>query len=381
MNISNIPFEFTFIPENPGEKDIEGLTGNYDLKNPGGVDFRELCRDLVWYHFMEAWEDMRSFFEDTKIESIGFVINLTPGSNNLASVRISRSRPFRSVEARPVFCISRTLLDEYLSSYWINDYRIPFFESTALHHELVHVLDKFEEEDFGLEEGLSRGKSLLLHFLRFRSEGIAELLYILYSGTGIRDIGSARKMFETELYRVFEISLKNPRDYIKLSKELPETGSFYDLGPWMILHVLGCPGNPGRYGNIDKVLENLEQDFKPDEDTCFSLLRKALEISNYSFLKYITEPGPDGKPFISKKEMSAIVKMTGQIGLKKPNDISFEDRDVLISDYYTNKIIRLYNQWGRISKTRKRKIVKPAGLLRPDDYLRPQKKLTVSGNY
>lgn len=378
MNISEIPFEFTFLPENPGEKEIEGLTGNYDLKTPGGVDFMELSRDLVWYHFMEAWNDLKSFFTEVKTESVGFRIDLTPDPDLLASVRISRLRPLRSEESKPVFNISRTLLEEFLKNYWIRDYKIPYYQTLVLHHELVHVLDKFEEERFGLGDGWSCGKSVLLHLLKFRSEGIAELLSTLVLETEIRDIDYARKMFETELYRVFEISWKHPKDYMTLSKELPETGSFYDIGPWMILHVLSCPGNPKRFENIETILENLEQGTNPGEDLIFPLIRKALEISNFTFLRYLTEPGLDGHPFIDKKDLSILVNMTGQIGLNVTKDNCFGDRDYRISDYYTGKLIKMYNQWGRVGKSRKKKIIKPSGLLRPDDYLRPPKKLTVN---
>jgi hypothetical protein len=319
------------------------------LNNPEGADFRELSCDIVWYHFTEAWDFLKSFLENVKIESIGFCIDLRPNPNDLASVRISGSRPLRSAEANPVFNISRVLLEEYLKSYWVRDYRLPFYESTALNHELLHVLDTFKEEDFGLEEGRSRGKSVLLHLLRFRSEGIAQLLYTLVSGTGIRDIGSARKMFEKELFRVFEISWKHPKDYETLSLSLPDTDTFYNIGPWMILHVLSCPGNPKRYETINMILDNLKQDIKTGDDIIFPLIRKALEISNFTFLKYLTEPGSDGQPFIDKKEMSLLVNVTGQIGLKRTRDKCFGDRDSQIIDYYINKTIKLYNRWGRIN--------------------------------
>ena len=258
IDISQIPFEYTFLPDNPGAGETEGFPGNYYPGDPVGVNFRELCCDLVRHHFMEAWDCMKSFFADEKIESIGFQIDLKPHTSILAFVRISRLRPLRSVEARPVFYISRGLLEEYLKSYWIKDYEIPFLESTTLHHELIHVLDKYEEELFGLGEGRSRGKSVLLHLLKFRSEGIAELLYTLVPGTGIQDISTARSMFETELYRVFEISWKHPKDYVTLSLNLPETGTYYDIGPWMVLHVLSCPGNPKGFEMIRVVLGKSE---------------------------------------------------------------------------------------------------------------------------
>ncbi|MRS05060.1 hypothetical protein EG832_17870, partial [bacterium] len=358
MNISQIPFEYTFLPDNPGAGETEGFPGNYNPDDSEGVDFRELCCDLVWYHFMEAWDCMKSFFEGEKIESIGFQIDLKPHTNLLASVRISRFRPLRSVETRPVFYISRGLLEEYLKSYWEKDYEIPFLERTALHHELIHVLDKYEEELFGLGEGRSRGKSVLLHLLRFRSEGIAELLCTLVSGTGVQDISTARNMFEAELYRVFEISWKHPKDYVTLSLNLPETDTFYEIGPWMILHVLGCPGNPKRFEMIRVVLENLERGRRTGDDIIFPLIRKALEITNFSFLKYLTEPGLDGQPFLSKKDMSLLVNVTGQIGLKRTKGICLEDRDSQIIDYYINKTIKLYNRWGRVTRPGRKKILK-----------------------
>ena len=358
MNISEIPYEFTFIPENQGVMDFDGLPGYDALNDPAGDEFRKLCCDLVWYHFMETWDTMKSFFENERIELIGFCIDLTQKTDELAAVRISGTRPLRSVEAKPVFYVSRTLLEEYLRNYWAKGHIIPLLESTAMHHELVHVLDKFKEEHFGLGEGRSRGKSVLLHLLRFRSEGIANLLYTLVSGTGIRNIDSARKMFETELYRVFEISWKHPKDYEILSLNLPETRAFYDIGPWMILHVLSCPDNPKRCEMINLVLENLKRGIRTRDDIIYSLIREALEITNFTFLNYLAEPGLDGQPFIDKKEMSLLVNVTGQIGTKTPKDRSFGDRDSQIADYYVNKTIKLYNRWGRMRKLSGKKTVK-----------------------
>ena len=140
-----------------------------------------------------------------------------------------------------------------------------------------------------------------------------------------------------------------------MSSELPETGTFYDIGPWMVLHVLSCPGNPQRYENIDMILENLRQGIKMNEEIIFPLIGKALEISNFMFLKYLPESGADGHPFIDKKELGLLINVIGQIGLKAKKEIKFADRDSQISDYYTNKIIKLYNRWGRINKSRKRK--------------------------
>ena len=358
MNISDFTFDFTFNPKEPGKEDLEGLPGNYDEKEPGGVDFRKTCRDIVTFHFIEARNSMELFFENKKIVSIDFHIDLTPDYSLLASVWLSKLRPFRSVEATPVFHIKRSLLEEYLYSHWDKDYVIPLVESLTLHHELFHVLDKYREEFFGLDEGKSRGKSVLLHLIRFRSEGIAELLYTLHSETEIHDIDSARKMFETELYRIFEISWKHPGDYNKLASGLPETYAFYSIGTWMILHVLSCPGNPKGYEMISVVLENLKCGKKTNDDIFFSLIRSALEISNFTFLKYLTEPGSDGQPFIDKKDLSLLVNVTGQIGIKRDKKEVCKNRESMFTDYYVNKVIKLYNRWGRINKPAKRKIIK-----------------------
>ncbi|HOX75967.1 MAG TPA: hypothetical protein PLB27_14700 [Bacteroidales bacterium] len=354
MNSGEITFQFTFIPENPEVTDLDGLPGYDVLNDPAGDEFRELCRDLVWYHFTETWETMKSFLENERIESIGFCIDLTKAPCRLASVRISGSRSLRSVEKKPVYYISRTLLEEYLRNYFKKGYNISPCESTAMHHEFVHTLDRFQEELFALNEGRSRGKSVLLHLLRFRSEGIANLLHTLVSDTGIRNMDSARKMFETELYRVFEISWKHPKDFESLSLNLPETGTFYDIGPWMVLHVLSCPGNPKRCEKINLVLENLKRGIRTRDNIIYSLIREALEITNFTFLKYLTEPGLDGHPFIDKKDMSLLVNVTGQIGMKTPKDRSFDDRDSQIAGYYVNKTIKMYNHWGKVDKPRKK---------------------------
>ena len=98
-----------------------------------------------------------------------------------------------------------------------------------------------------------------------------------------------------------------------------------------------------------------------DVDIIYPLISKALEISNFMFLKYLTESGVDGQPFIDKKELSLLINVTGQIGLKVKKDSCFEDRGSQITDYYINKIIKLYNHWGRINKSGKKKILQKKG--------------------
>ena len=92
----------------------------------------------------------------------------------------------------------------------------------------------------------------------------------------------------------------------------------------------------------------------PLQAAIYSLIREALEITNFTFLKYLTEPGLDGHPFIDKKDMSLLVNVTGQIGMKTPKDRSFDDRDSQIAGYYVNKTIKMYNHWGKVDKPRKK---------------------------
>jgi len=351
LNINNIPLEFIFIPETPQEGESEGFSGNYAINDPEGLDFRKLCCDLVWYHFIEAWTCMKPLFEDFVPESISFCIDLTPDPGGVASVRINQARPLRSSETRIHISVKRILLEEYLSNYWLNAHETPYFAYTALQHELIHVLDRFQEEQFILAEGRSLGRSLILYLLRFRSEGIAELPCTLLHGSSVSDIETARKMFGDELYRVFEICRKHPRDYLMMSSNLPATYAFYELGPWMAMHVLGCQGNPSRSDLVLQVLENLKTVEKNSDEMILRLISEALEITNYSFMKYLEEPGPDGLPFINSWEMGVIVNMTGQTSLTRRSGDSFKHMDSRIADYYAGKMIKLYNKWGRMNKS------------------------------
>jgi hypothetical protein len=368
---SEIRFDFVFNPENPGFREFDGLPGFTTLEGQAGTEFRELCRDVVWYHFLEAMDTLLTYLYIDRLESACFKIDLTPGNKFVASVLISGSRPFRSVEKKPVITVSRALLEEYLRVFLEKNHKIPLSESSAMLHELIHVYDRFREESFGLEAGRSRGKSFLLHLLQFRSEGIATLVYTLASGFGTRDIVSARKMFEPELYRIFELARRYPKDYEAFSLGLPDTDTYYTIGPWMVLHALGCSRNTRTKEIIRLVLDNMKRGIRTKDDVLFSLIREALNLTNYSFLKSLTEPEPDGKPFIDRRELSLLVNLIGQIGIRANRGRSFESRDSQMADYYVNKTIKMYNQWGRVNRSRKGTAINSSAANKPVDIPEP----------
>ena len=76
----------------------------------------------------------------------------------------------------------------------------------------------------------------------------------------------------------------------------------YEIGPWMILHVLSCPQNRNRLLEIDLVLLKLKNEENFDKIDQLILLEKVLEIDNFTFLKHLTVPGLDGHPFISPNQ-------------------------------------------------------------------------------
>jgi hypothetical protein len=234
------------------------------------------------------------------------------------------------------------MLRESLTSYLNNsfsNYNIRTWE-----HEIIHWLDdslkKYNEEDF-FGTGDYTAKRFLYQLFAYRSEGLADLAGTLAGMNNITGMESARKEFETEIKRVFKVSPSRKLNPEFALQKLDKKAS-YDIGPWMILHVLSCPENPDRFPGTEEMMLKLKNNENFDLTEIRSLLKNAMRIDNYTFFKYLTVPGVDGHTFLNPDLMRMIRKTMKTI----PNgreDIKYYEKKYPEESGSIIRIIEFYN--------------------------------------
>ena len=237
------------------------------------------------------------------------------------------------------------MLMESLTSYFSNSISSNNIFTWA--HEIIHWMDdslkKYNEETFFRTSNCS-GKRFLFQLLNYRKEGLAELYDTLIGSNYINSMESARKEFATEIKRVFKIPPSRKLHPEFALRKLDKNAS-YNIGPWMIFHVLSCPEYRDRFPGAEEMLLKQKNHEVFDSLEISAILKSALEIDNYTFLKYLTVSGIDGHPFITVDQMRLIRETMKTI----PNgreDIKYYEKKFPEESGSIIKIIEFYNWFG-----------------------------------
>lgn len=313
-----------------------------DIQNKPVPDFESLkmhASKMIRNEFKEGFEKL-SLLISRKIDKIIIKVYLSYHSSH-AAYHPTLSNPENNFN-EPCFSISSVMLKESLSNYFFLE-RVSFDNVLTWEHEIIHWMNsslKLLNEEIFIHEERSPGSRFLNLVFSYRKEGVAGLFSTLSCFEDITNMESARKNF----LEVFNRSFKQ----LKATKPIMNTlrnETLYEIGPWMILHVLSCPQNPNMFLGIDEVLLNIKNEKSMDELEQLILLEKALEIDNLTFLKYLTVPGVDGHPFITPEQMRTIRKKMGKIQNGR-EDIKFIQKKFPEGSKSIISIIEFYNWFG-----------------------------------
>ena len=262
--------------------------GNYDQDSPGGKDFADLAAILIENKFREALMRFGSLFEKESPTTINIAINTYNAGSTVAAFRPLQYEGESSDHM--YFVTSPLLLSAYLKSYWEN-ISLPEFYEYIWDHELVHFFDNSFKEQLDSDR-----LSSVSYLLKFRSEGIADLVFKLRNERPFAGIAQAREAFNDEFKHMINLSLNDAKALFRsVNQEIP-----YKFGPYMILHILGCM-ETSFCRNMFQKLEQGEEAFRDTE--ILQIIQIALTISNADFLKNLAEPGINGAPFVEKEDL------------------------------------------------------------------------------
>jgi hypothetical protein len=349
MAIDELPINIHFFPKEPQEDEIESYNDNYNKEDPNGLNFRKICSDVVRRHFDDGWNTMKPLLNDKKIKSIEIIIDLigVKDTSTIVAFVPPLSTHAGDMDFTVGFYVNKYLLEVYLKDYWDKNFELKIFYKSVWHHELIHFLNYNYKNDldyYNFQNSRIRGKLVLNHLLRFRVEGVADLYYTLKNHGAIKDMVSARKGFRDEINRIVNLPWQYLADLKELISSLRSTYSYYDLGPWMVLHALSCPDNSDRFPQVNEIMKHISVGDVIDDQEVFPIIRKALQLDNYTFLKFLLVPWTDGLPFIDQNGMNLLTKATGKILSRSTAPVS-GDIDHPQEIPTINKIIDFYNQF------------------------------------
>jgi hypothetical protein len=302
MKIEDIPISFSITP---GKSDAPLIAEYRKIFMERAFEiqsFEELLTGLVKKNFLKACQRLMPLLETLPIHSIQVKLNVsTTSSSTLASYEYGKSD---ASAGHYMFTIQSALIIEYLANYLFDNIQLSPGACYTWEHELIHMLDHgyIAELEYNHERP-DVTEILVDYILSFRGEGIAELFYFMKNHSRHRSIKAARTLFLTKMEFLRNRPWDDPLFARVARKGIKHDHDFYTIGTWMVLHVLGCEAYKQVTSEAWLVAVKIKKRQEITDEEIISMVRKALEIDNYSFINCLTKPGPDGKPFVEYEEL------------------------------------------------------------------------------
>jgi hypothetical protein len=212
------------------------------------------------------------------------VFGIMLSKNSIAGYNHEDSDPEKG---RYIFILSRSLLWKYLA-YKSDGKPLDFHDDHTWEHELIHLLDHKESLKGSLFQSSFEPRDILRSsILKFRSEGIADLFYLLHGHhKSVGSIEEARKTFKNLLSGWMERHMSKVKvsEEIKVGIEL--TQLHYTAGPWLILDMLRTFEGHSHREIIEVCLKTISRREAVDQDTILKVIETALRINSQSFLDF-----------------------------------------------------------------------------------------------
>jgi len=311
MITENLPVSIYFMtdPEDLEYEIIEDFPGNYDEEDPNGKCFFNTSEEVCHAYFMQACQNMAPLLKDRPFSSLSVGIDILGVFNCHASYFNGRSS---SLDGKYLFIASRSLLSAYLKNYWENDFVLSPLNRFIWEHEIVHMLDheNIVNDKFSFATGLR--KFWIKHFLSYRNEGVADLLFTLKGHNSIISMECALQKFQEDKRAFHEINWELTGYLNSWEKQIQNASHIYSVGPWMILHALSLSGNEYVKDLVTSAISQVSNGGVVSEQTIFELLRYTLQLDNDQFISCLTIPGENGNSFLDSSlinELNQLLKL------------------------------------------------------------------------
>jgi hypothetical protein len=283
-------------------------------------DFLDVVTKIISEDFYNAYINVFPIVKPLNINCVNICIDTIGGNKGHLSYQVELSN---ASKGSFLFMVSVEALYELICSHWRNASTSLVRKYLMWEHELVHALDHFVNSEFEkmLWVGLKANQfAFLLSWVRYRCEGIAELFPSLnHAVESISQRSSVERMKENIQY-LDALDWTLPVTRIELDKA--HFGDYYDLGVWMILHVLSVVHNGKYFQDILLIKDALEHKKEIQEDLIYRTVRQAVEVDFYTFVKSLSMPGLFKNGFLEED----MVNTVRNIALRIPKiDLSEEN--------------------------------------------------------
>jgi len=311
MQTENLRISISF-ESDYSDEDIKDFPGNW---NDEDIFIEEVASDVVYEHFTKAWRNLYPLIEGKTINSICIGIDILGLNNGLARYCHEDSD---NEEGNYGFAVGPYILYEYFKKYWDNTYIMDTITDFVWEHEILHMLDHNNIIEYRYHFYSNDVRELLVkHLLRFRNEGIAELFYILRNQGSIKTIEAARIKFKENFDTIVTLPWKEINKINQIKEYIDNNSLYYTIGPWLILHAIYINSDKEGRNLVRKMAEHIKNGSEAEMTDIMLIIKLALTIDNYTFIKSITEPAEDGIAFIEKEHITSLAQKLNTIKHKR----------------------------------------------------------------
>jgi hypothetical protein len=332
MTVEELPVYAYFQLEDYVWDDVKELPG---ADEDCICDWDEIARNVVEGHFREACKNLWPILEFRSFKSITIGIDIIGTGQKMAGYYHNYSD---AETGNYGFSVSYDVLEEYLKEHFDKKAALRPVTKYMWEHELIHLADHRNLIEFKYHSDSTDVREYFIHYLlKYREEGTADLYFVMKNHGSITDPETAMQKIMDDLKELEKMPWENPDTIKSLEMQLLSLNLFYTAGPWMVLHVLSCPGNPVMTPLAEEAARKIQKCENVEKDVIVRIIQKALLISNEDFIRYLTLPGLDGKVFIEPGPIEQLAYRLGKINHEReihPEDEEYNIVNKKLTDFY-----------------------------------------------
>jgi hypothetical protein len=256
------------------------------LFRKNNIQLYEKIEAIAVESFNKALKNMWPFLHNYVINSIHIIVDVTGmfsySSSTLAGYNFVDSAP---PKGNYRFDLSPNYLHKLLVSS-TNSEKLDLKYNTIWEHEIIHLLDHYESLKASVYSETNLANEYFKYYLLgFRTEGVAELYYLLKGGReDIKTMSEAKDKFEKNLTNIKKYISENPIVTFKDKNTVYKSYDFYEVGPWVILDFLRTFEGEFHEELINSIIVKVEAGEEIEHNVVIDIIKIALRIKIDNFI-------------------------------------------------------------------------------------------------
>lgn len=284
----------SWIPGYLNEKDEEQGTHAY-LRDENIALYERIEGDIEEW-MKKAMANLWPLMQDIQFKSVQVAIDIF---NNMLSGQTAAgynydvSKPAKGIYH---FALSSHLFQKRMK-YRLDGKELEFYDEITFEHEFIHMLDHQESVRGSLFRTSSNvSENLRSCMLEYRSEGIAELYYLLHGHyDSIASIEKAKETAKDHMSGLIQRFQGVETTEEETRKEIYKNHLYYSAGPWLILDLLKSERGAWYDELIDTCMDHLSRKEALPVDKIHEVIKGGLMIDSQSFLDYFRTSVMEGR--------------------------------------------------------------------------------------